>query len=278
MSGSWRCRHRNSEYDPLAYNEILFAESSGVFRVTLNRPERLNAFNIAMHGEIADALARIEQAKERRVLLLTGAGKGFCAGQDLSERDVEAGGPLDLGQGPEKYYNPLVRRLAALPIPTVCAVNGTAAGAGFCVAIACDIVIAKKSTKFVPAFSRIGLVPDSGGTFHLPRLIGLARTLGLTLLGAPLCADKAEQWGLIWKAVDDDDFDAEVEQIVGLLAQSPTLGLGATKRAVRGSFDHTLEEQLDLERELQRECGRSDDYKEGVRAFKAKRSPQFSGR
>jgi 2-(1,2-epoxy-1,2-dihydrophenyl)acetyl-CoA isomerase len=261
----------------LECNEILFTESAGVFRITLNRPERLNAFNVAMHGEIADALVHIEQARERRVLLITGAGKGFCAGQDLNERNVEAG-PLDLGQGPEKYYNPLIRRLAALPIPTVCAVNGTAAGAGFCVALACDIVIAKKSTQFVPAFARIGLVPDSGGTFHLPRLIGLARTLGFTLLGEALAAEKAEQWGLIWKAVDDDGFDTEVERLVGLLAQAPTFGLGATKRAVRESFNNTLDQQLALERDLQRECGRSDDYKEGVTAFKAKRSPQFKGR
>jgi 2-(1,2-epoxy-1,2-dihydrophenyl)acetyl-CoA isomerase len=230
-----------------------------------------------MHGEIKDALSRVEASVNARVLLLTGAGRGFCAGQDLGERDVSAG-PLDLGDGPHKHYNPLIRRLQALPIPVVCAVNGVTAGAGVNIAIACDIVLAKRSAKFTQAFSSLGLVPDSGGTWTLPRSIGMARALGFTLLGETLTAEHAAAIGLIWKVIDDADFDADVESLLTKLAAAPTFGLGAAKRALRQSSGNSLDVQLDLERDLQRECGLSADYKEGVEAFKAKRRPSFVGR
>jgi 2-(1,2-epoxy-1,2-dihydrophenyl)acetyl-CoA isomerase len=261
----------------MAYSTIQLEQTGGAFRLTLDRPDRLNAFSAAMHGEISDGLNRVERSADARVLLITGAGRAFCAGQDLGERDVESG-PLDLGDSPERYYNPLVRRLAALPLPIVCAVNGVAAGAGVNVAIACDIVIAKKSAKFVQAFSSIGLVPDAGGTWNLPRLIGPARALAFTLLGETLSAERAEAIGLIWKAVDDESFETEVEALVSRLATAPTSGLAAAKQAIRSSLTATLDEALDRERDLQRACGLSADYTEGVRAFKAKRRPNFTGR
>jgi 2-(1,2-epoxy-1,2-dihydrophenyl)acetyl-CoA isomerase len=261
----------------MSYTTILFDEVDGAFRLTLNRPDRLNAFNKAMQGEVFDALTKVEHHSRARVLLLTGAGRGFCVGQDLGERDVNAG-PLDLSQGPGKFYNPLMRRIGALSIPVVCAVNGTAAGAGVNIAIGCDIVVAKKSAKFVQAFSSIGLVPDAGGTWNLPRLLGQARALGFTLLGETLTAERAEAIGLIWRCVEDEIFDAEVEAIFAKLAASPTLGLGLSKRAIRDAWDHSLDSQLDLEKDMQKRCGLSDDYKEGVNAFKEKRRPRFSGR
>ena len=260
----------------MTFETILFDLSDGTARITLNRPDRLNSFNVRMHEEVATALSMIEADASVRVLLLTGAGRGFCAGQDLSERDVNAG-PLDLGVATERYYNPLVRRFAALPLPVVCAVNGVAAGAGVNVALACDIVIARKSARFVQAFSTIGLIPDAGGTWVLPHLIGQARALGFTLTGAQLTAETAEAWGLIWKAVDDGQFDSEVAQLVGGLAAAPTKGLALAKRALRGALTSNLSAQLDLERDLQRECGLTDDYKEGVSAFKERRAGRFVG-
>jgi 2-(1,2-epoxy-1,2-dihydrophenyl)acetyl-CoA isomerase len=260
----------------VSYECIGFDSQDGVIRITLNRPERLNAFNETMHREVADAVGRVEADRGARALLITGAGRAFCAGQDLSERDVNAG-PLDLGKATGEFYNPLVRRLAALAVPAVCAVNGVAAGAGVNIALACDIVLARKSAKFVQAFSSIGLIPDAGGSWALPQLIGQARALGFTLLGESITAEKAELWGLIWKAVDDDVFDAEVERIVRLLAQGPTRGLATAKRAIRGAPSSSLNEQLDVERDGQRECGLTDDYKEGVNAFKARRAPRFVG-
>lgn len=260
----------------MAYATIILRHDDGVYRLTLNRPERLNAFVEAMHEEVRDVLARIEADAAARVLLITGAGRGFCAGQDLAERDTGAG-PLDLSQGPERNYNPLIRRLVALPLPVVCAVNGVAAGAGVNIALACDIVIARKSAKFAQAFSAIGLVPDSGGTWTLPRAIGQARALGFTLLNETLSAERAESIGLIWKAVDDDAFEAEVEAVVAKLARAPTFGLASAKRAIRASWNHSLDDALDLERDLQRACGLLLDYAEGVSAFKAKRSPAFTG-
>lgn len=259
------------------YETIEFRLEEGVARLRLNRPERLNAFNVQMHTEVADALTRIEADTTTRVLLLSGAGRAFCAGQDLSERDVNAG-PLDLGQTTGTYYNPLVRRLTVLPLPVVCAVNGVAAGAGVNIALACDLVVARRSVKFVQAFAAIGLIPDAGGTWSLPHLVGQARALGFTLMGEPLLADAAERWGLIWKAIDDEAFDAEVERIVSQLSRAPTLSLAASKRAIRSSWSRTFDEQLETERQLQRQCGLSEDYKEGVNAFKARRSPNFTGR
>lgn len=253
-----------------------FSVEAGIARLTLARPEQLNAFTVRMHAEFAQALDRVESDRSVRVLLITGAGRAFCAGQDLGERNVEAG-PLDLGANIEKYYNPLVRRLAALPVPVVCAVNGVAAGAGVNLALACDIAIARQGAKFVQAFSAIGLVPDAGGTWHLPRAIGQTRALGFALTGEPISAERAEAWGMIWKAVPDDHFEAEVEALVHRLAAGPTRGLANAKRAIRLAATSTLDEQLDRERDLQRDSGLTDDYREGVSAFKQKRAPHFTG-
>ena len=258
------------------YKTILFESCRGIARLTLNRPDRLNAFTAQMHEEVADALSEVEADPAARVLLLTASGRGFCAGQDLTELDVHAG-PLDLGKTTRNYYNPLIRRLTALPLPVFCAVNGVAAGAGVNLALACDLVIACSSARFVQAFSGIGLVPDAGGTWALPHLIGQARALGFTLTGGTLSASTAAEWGLIWKAVDDEHFEAEREALLEQLACGPTRGLGAAKLAIRSAARATLDEQLDLESELQRECGLTNDYKEGVSAFKERRRPDFTG-
>ncbi|SAL34518.1 enoyl-CoA hydratase [Caballeronia udeis] len=260
----------------MTYKTILFESCRGIARLTLNRPDRLNAFTAQMHEEVADALSEVEANPAARVLLLTASGRGFCAGQDLTERDVHAG-PLDLGKTTRTYYNPLIRRLTTLPLPVVCAVNGVAAGAGVNLALACDLVIACSSARFVQAFSGIGLVPDAGGTWALPHLIGQARALGFTLTGGTLSASTAAQWGLIWKAVDDEHFEAEREALLEQLACGPTRGLGAAKLAIRSAARATLDEQLDLESELQRQCGLTNDYKEGVSAFKERRRPDFTG-
>src|SRR5260370_23451455 len=196
----------------VSYECIGFENQEGIVRITFNRPDRLNAFNEAMHRETADAIGQVEADSAARALLLTGAGRAFCAGQDLSERDVNAG-PLDLGKATGEFYNPLVRRLAALALPVVCAVNGVAAGAGVNISLACDIVLARKSAKFVQAFSSIGLIPDAGGTWALPHLIGQARALGFTLLGDAITAEKAELWRHLRKPIDNDGFDADVERI-----------------------------------------------------------------
>ena len=262
----------------MAYNTILFDLSGGAARLTLNRPDRLNSFTVEMHDEVADALTQVE-AGGARVLLLTGAGRGFCAGQDLSDPAVAPGGAgVDLGASIEDRYNPLVRRLIALPMPVVCAVNGVAAGAGANLALCADIVIAARGAKFIQSFANIGLLPDSGGTWVLPRLIGQARAMGLALTGQPLSADQAEAWGMIWKAVDDADLTAEAAALVDRFAAAPTQGLAATKRALHAAFASDLDTQLDLERDLQRALGATADYQEGVAAFLAKRPPVFTGR
>lgn len=246
--------------------------------VTLNRPERLNAFTGAMHRALADSLAEAEADSGCRALLLTGAGRGFCAGQDLNERVAPNGDILVPGEALEKYYNPLVRKLRALPFPVVAAVNGVAAGAGCNVALACDIVLAARSATFTQAFARLGLIPDAGGTWILPRLVGHARARGLALLAEPLSADKAEQWGLIWKAVDDGALMTEAEKLCAHFAAAPTYGLGLIKQALEASADSDLSAQLDLERKLQRQAGSHEDYREGVRAFLEKRKPKFTGK
>jgi 2-(1,2-epoxy-1,2-dihydrophenyl)acetyl-CoA isomerase len=250
-----------------------------VLTLTLNRPEKLNALNAEMHQELRQVLGRAADEPAIRALLLTGAGRGFCAGQDLSERDVSAGAAaIDLSVSLGSHYNPLVRRLRALPKPIVCAVNGVAAGAGANLALACDLVLAARSASFVQAFSRIGLLPDSGGTYFLPRLIGTARAMGLALLAQALSAEDAERWGLIWKAVDDDKLPAEANVLARTLADGPTRGYGLVKKAIYASPGNSLDAQLDLERDLQREAGITDDYREGVTAFKEKRKPQFKGK
>ena len=258
---------------------VLVSLEGGVQTITLNRPEKLNAFNPEMHNALRAALERAADRDEIRAVLLTGAGRAFCAGQDLSERDVSPGAaPIDLSVSLGSHYNPLVRRLRALPKPIVCAVNGVAAGAGANIALACDVVIAARSASFVQAFSRIGLVPDSGGTYFLPRMVGTARAIGLALLADKLPAEEAERWGLIWKAVDDAQLMNEASSVTKALAAGPTKGYGLIKRAMHASATNTLDAQLDLERDLQREAGLSEDYREGVTAFKEKRAPRFKGK
>jgi 2-(1,2-epoxy-1,2-dihydrophenyl)acetyl-CoA isomerase len=257
---------------------VLVERRAGYRVITLNRPQRLNAFTEAMHQALAHALAEAEEDNTCRALLLTGAGRGFCAGQDLNDRLSKPGEQTVLGSSLEVYYNPLVRRLRELPFPVVAAVNGVAAGAGANIALACDIVLAARSASFVQAFARIGLVPDSGGTWFLPRLVGSARARGLALTAEPLPAEKAETWGLIWKAVDDGALMDEAHKLCTHFATAPTVGLALTKRALDQTWSNDLEAQLDLERELQREASQTPDYAEGVRAFLQKRPPVFSGR
>ncbi len=258
---------------------ILVDKKPGYRIITLNRPDRLNAFNEEMHAALKAAIDHVETDETCRALLLTGAGRGFCAGQDLSDRvQASDGSKPDLGDTLGRLYNPLIRRLHALPVPVVCAVNGVAAGAGANIALACDIVLAGASAKFIQAFARLGLVPDAGGTYALPRLVGPARARGLALLAEPLGAAKAEEWGLIWKCVADADLMSEAETLTARLATQPTFGFSQIKQALDASLDNTLDEQLDLERDLQRRAGRSDDYAEGVAAFMEKRDPVFTGK
>ena len=261
------------------HESILYQSADGIARITLNRPERLNSFTSSMHAELRDALAQVAADKSARVLLLTGAGRGFCAGQDLSDRAVAPGAaPVDLGESIESNYRPLVLGLRNLAVPVVCAVNGVAAGAGANIALACDIVIAARSASFIQAFCKIGLIPDSGGTFFLPRLVGTARAMGLAMLGEKLTAEQAEEWGLIWKCVDDAQLASTVDGLLVHLAQAPTKGLAAIKRALYASSTATLEDALTHERDVQRELGQSADYREGVAAFLAKRPPRFTGK
>jgi 2-(1,2-epoxy-1,2-dihydrophenyl)acetyl-CoA isomerase len=257
---------------------ILFDVDEGVARLTFNRPDKLNSFNVKMHEEIREALSGLAEGGAR-VLVLTGAGRAFCAGQDLGDRAVAPGAAgVDLGESIERYYKPLVLALQRLPMPVIAAVNGVAAGAGANIALACDVVIAARSATFVQAFARLGLVPDSGGTWSLPRLLGNARALGLALLGEKLAAEQAAAWGMIWQCVDDAELAPTVDVVARRLAAAPTRGLAATKQAIYGSWHRTLDEQLDIERDLQRELGRSADYAEGVAAFSEKRAPVFKGR
>jgi 2-(1,2-epoxy-1,2-dihydrophenyl)acetyl-CoA isomerase len=263
----------------VSYTTIEFEIAAGVASIALNRPERLNSFNGEMHAELRQVLGRVEQADDVRAVILTGRGRGFCAGQDLSDRAVAPGADRpQLSDSLEQNYNPLVRRLRALPKPVVCAVNGVAAGAGANVALACDIVVAARSARFIQPFCRIGLIPDSGGTWFLPRLVGRARALGLAMLGDTVSAEQAHAWGMIWQVVDDDALETTAHALAAHLATQPTYGLGLMKRAFDASGANSLDAQLDLERELQRRAGASSDYAEGVGAFLAKRAPIFQGK
>jgi 2-(1,2-epoxy-1,2-dihydrophenyl)acetyl-CoA isomerase len=262
----------------MSYESIRFTIDKGIAVLTLNRPERLNSFTQAMHREVRDALDQLQADKSVRVLVLTGAGRGFCAGQDLNDRAVEPGAPgVDLGESVEKYYAPLVKTLRTLPMPVICAVNGVAAGAGANLALACDIVLAAKSASFIEAFCKLGLIPDTGGTWVLPRLIGPARAMGLALLGDKLPAEKAEQWGLIWRCVPDEALMIEAMAMAEHFAAAPTKGLAFTKKAMLASWTNTLDEQLQMEAGMMRELGYSHDYREGVAAFIGKRQPHFKG-
>ena len=260
----------------MADEPTILAESrDSIARITLNRPDRLNSFTAAMHAELQAALDGIGDA---RVVILTGAGRGFCAGQDLNDRAVAPGEAVDLGDTVEQSWNPLIRRLASMPLPVIAQVNGVAAGAGANIAIACDIVVAAKSARFIQSFSALGLIPDSGGSWHLPRLVGQARALGLALTGEPITGEQAADWGLIWKAGDDDALDAEVDAIARKLASLPPLGLAAIKAIIRTSGSRTLAQELDLQRDEMRRLGFTEDYREGVAAFLAKRPATFTGR
>lgn len=256
---------------------VLLSIESGIAKITLNRPDRLNAITVDLHAALIEAIDHIEADDSVRVMILTGAGRGFCAGQDLAERKVEDDAPLDLGYNVHTYYNPLVRRLKALRFPWIAAVNGVAAGAGASIALLADIVIATESARFNLSFVKIGLIPDSGGTWTLPHLVGQARARGVAMLGQPVPAVDAAAWGMIWKAVPDDEFLSEVAATATALAAAPTTAVMAVRDAIDDAWARSLDEQLDHERDQQRKMGLTEDYREGVRAFKAKRAPQFRG-
>jgi 2-(1,2-epoxy-1,2-dihydrophenyl)acetyl-CoA isomerase len=258
----------------MAYETIAFTAAGAVARITLNRPDRLNSFTVQMHEELRDALRNLGDAG---VVVITGAGRGFCAGQDLNDRAVAPGQAVDLGETVNQCWNPLIRTLTSLPQPVIARVNGVAAGAGANVALACDIVVAARSAKFIQSFSAIGLIPDSGGTWALPRLVGQARAPGLALTGEPVAAETAAEWGMIWKAVEDDALDAEVDSIANKLAALPPLGLAAIKEMIRSSWQYSLDEELERQAGAMRRLGLTADYREGVAAFLEKRPAKFTG-
>lgn len=256
---------------------VLVTRNDRWTEITLNRPDRLNSFDDAMHHALRGA---IEGARDggARAILLTGAGRGFCAGQDLGNRDpTERDGPPDLGHTLATLYNPLIRLIRSLEFPVICAVNGVAAGAGANVALACDIVLAAQSARFIQSFARVGLVPDGGGSWSLTHLLGEARAKALALTAEPLTAATAAEWGLIWKALPDADLMTEARALAEKLGSGPTIGLGRTKQLIQAAHANTLDEQLDLEAETQRICGATPDYAEGVSAFLQKRAPTFTG-
>jgi 2-(1,2-epoxy-1,2-dihydrophenyl)acetyl-CoA isomerase len=262
----------------MPYETILLDIRDAVACITLNRPEKLNAFTARMHEELHAALQQVRAEETVRALLITGSGRGFCAGQDLNERAMSDGAQVELGSALEKSYNPMVRGLRDLHMPVLCAVNGVAAGAGCNFALAADIVIAARSASFIEVFSRIGLIPDAGGTYVLPRLVGAARAMALSLLAEPVSAEQAASWGLIWKCVDDDKLMSDARELAQRLATGPTRAYALIKQALNASPANTLEQQLALEAKLQREAGRTEDFREGVQAFLEKRSPRYQGR
>lgn len=255
------------------FSHIQVGQDQGVAWLTFNRPDKLNTFTADMHLEIREVLSRVQQSADVRCLVLTGAGRGFSAGQDLSDLDLSA-----VDDVVEKYYNPLIRTITTLNIPVIASVNGVAAGAAANLALACDIVLAARSAKFIESFNHVGLIPDGGGTWTLPRLVGLARATALCMTGEPVPAEKAEQWGMIWRCVDDDQLQADTAALAHQLAAQATVALGYTKQLLRFSQTRTLEDQLDLERDFQGAASKTDDFQEGVNAFLAKKKPQFKGR
>jgi 2-(1,2-epoxy-1,2-dihydrophenyl)acetyl-CoA isomerase len=257
---------------------VLLQTSGGVATITLNRPDKLNSFTRHLHRQLAQAFEAVQNDPAIRAVVLTGSGRAFCAGQDLADLSFDPAAPTDLGELINSTFNPLIRRMQSLPKPIIARVQGIAAGAGASLALACDLVVAGRSASFLQAFVNIGLVPDSGSTWLLPSRVGAARALGLAMLGEKLSAEKAEQWGLIWKCVEDAQLDAEVSALAARLATMPTRALGAIKLAVRAAQSGTLDASLDLERDLQAQLGASFDYNEGVQAFLAKRPARFEGR
>ncbi len=262
----------------MSYNTIVLDISDGVATIRLNRPDSLNSFTAEMHTELRAAMDVIEADTAIRCLMITGTGRGFCAGQDLTERDPGAAAKMDLGASLDGNYNPLVRRLKSLPLPVVAVVNGVAAGAGASLALACDLVLAARSARFIQAFCKIGLIPDAGGTWALPRLVGHARAMALALLGDTVTAQQAQDYGMIWRCVEDEQLAHEAATLCRHLAVQPTVGLGLIKKAINASLANDLDTQLDLERDLQREAGFTADFDEGVAAFQQKRAAEFKGR
>lgn len=260
------------------FQTIRFNVSNGVATLALARPERLNALNASVHAEIRGALDAAEQDPAVRCLVITGEGRAFCSGQDLTERVITDDRKIDVGASLDRDYNPLVRRLVAFPIPTIAAVNGPAVGAGANLALACDILLFARSAYLQEAFARIGLVPDAGGTWLLPRLVGLKRALALSLTAEQVPADECLRLGIAWKVFDDEAFQREVATFAQKLATGPTLAYRLMKRALNASYGNDLDAQLALERDSQREAGASMDFREGVRAFHEKRPPRFEGK
>jgi 2-(1,2-epoxy-1,2-dihydrophenyl)acetyl-CoA isomerase len=261
------------------YETIILEKQNGVAILTLNRPDRLNSFNVQMHEELQNALDGIATDGKTRCLMITGEGRGFCAGQDLGDRAVTADGEApDLGMSVEKFYNPLIRRITNLKMPVICALNGVAAGAGASLVMACDIVIAARSASFILSFAKVGLVPDSGSSWHFTRALGLPRAKALAMLGNKLKAEQAEQWGLIYQVADDEKLIDEATKLSNYLATQPTEALANIKELVHTSFDFSLNEQLERERKAMQHLGRSHDYKEGVSAFMEKREAKFKGK